>query len=378
MKTAVVHDYFTQMGGAEKVAEELCKMFPDASLVTLVAFQSMLPDSLKHVPLQTSWMQSLPGMEKYYRLFFMLYPYAATSIDLSEYDLVVSSSSSYAKGIRAGSNTMHVCYCHTPTRWVWSFDSYSQREAMNPAVKACAAKMIEFLRGLDSNAAQQPDHFIANSQATAKRIQQVYGRAAEIIHPPINIDRFTPNTHESHGYYLVLSRLVSYKRIDLAIEACSRMNRKLLIVGDGPHKKALMEKAAPCVTFCGRLSDAVVDELIISSRALIFPGEEDFGMTPLELAASGRPTIAYRAGGAMETVIDGVTGTFFDEQTVEDVMSAIERFEAQSFSPEVLRRHAEKFSVGVFREKMANFLARVGAPITLPGAALAPAMLGGH
>jgi glycosyltransferase involved in cell wall biosynthesis len=378
MKTAVAHDYFTQMGGAEKVAEELCKMLPDASLVTLVAFQSMLPDTLKKVPLQTSWMQCLPGMEKYYRLFFMLYPYAATSMDLSEYDLVISSSSSYAKGIRAGSDTMHVCYCHTPTRWVWSFDAYSKREAMNPAVKACAAKMIEFLRGLDTEAARQPDHFIANSLTTAKRIQQVYGRTAEIIYPPINIDRFTANAHESHGYYLVLSRLVAYKRIDLAIEACSRLNRKLLIVGDGPHKKALMEKAAPCVTFCGRLSDAVVDELITSSRALIFPGEEDFGMTPLELAASGRPTIAYRAGGAMETVIDGVTGTFFDEQTPEHLMSAIEAFETQSFSPHVLRQHAEKFSVGVFRERMAKFLARVGAPITLPHADVAHSMLGGH
>ena len=378
MKTAVVHDYFTQMGGAEKVADELCQMFPTASLVTLVAFQAMLPDSLKRFPLQTSWMQCLPGMEKYYRLFFMLYPYAATSMDLSEYDLVVSSSSSYAKGIRAGNDTMHVCYCHTPTRWVWNFDSYSKREAMSPAVKAGAATLIELLRNWDTAAAQQPDHFIANSQATAKRILEAYGRTAEIIHPPINIDRFTANAHESHGYYLVLSRLVSYKRIDLAIEACSRMNRKLLIVGDGPHKDALMQGAAPCVTFCGRLSDAVVDELITSSRALIFPGEEDFGMTPLEVAASGRPTIAYRAGGALETIVDGVTGTFFEQQTPEDLMSAMEAFERQSFSPGILRRHAEKFSVSVFREKMASFLDRVGAPITLPPSAIAPSMLGGQ
>jgi len=377
MKTAVVHDYFTQMGGAEKVADELCQMFPEAPLVSLVALQSMLPDTLKSHPLQTSWMQCLPGLEKYYRLFFMLYPYAATSMDLSEYDLVVSSSSSYAKGIRTGDNTMHVCYCHTPTRWVWNFDTYSQREAMNPAVKACAETMIGLLRNWDTAAAQHPDHFIANSQTTAGRILQAYGRTAEIIHPPININRFTPNAHESHGYYLVLSRLVSYKRIDLAVQACSRMHRKLLVVGDGPHKQALMEGAAPCVTFCGRLSDPVVDELITSCRALIFPGEEDFGMTPLELAASGRPTIAYRAGGAMETVIDGETGTFFEQQTPESLMSAMEAFERQSFSPSVLRRHAEKFSIGVFREKMASFLARVGAPITLPTMAGAPSLQGG-
>jgi glycosyltransferase involved in cell wall biosynthesis len=366
MKTAVVHDYFTQMGGAERVAEELCQMLPEATLVTLVAFQAMMPDTLKTFPLQTSWIQSLPGLEKYYRLFFMLYPYAATSLDLSEYDLVVSSSSSYAKGIRAGNNTMHVCYCHTPTRWVWSFDSYSQREGMSPAVKASTEKLIHLLKDWDISAAQQPDHFIANSQATAKRILQAYGRTAEIIHPPINVDRFTLNEGNSHGYYLVLSRLVSYKRIDLAVEACSRLNRKLLIVGDGPHKQALMAGAAPCVTFCGRLPDPVVDELIASSRALIFPGEEDFGMTPLELAASGRPTIAYRAGGALETVIDGVTGTFFDQQTPEHLMEAIEASEKQTFCPTVLRQHAEKFSSSVFRSRMAAFLDRVGTPITLP------------
>jgi glycosyltransferase involved in cell wall biosynthesis len=375
MKTAVVHDYFTQMGGAEKVAEELCQMFPDATLVTLVAFQAMLPETLKKFPLQTSWMQSLPGMQKYYRLFFMLYPYAATSMDLSEYDLVVSSSSSYAKGIRAGNNTMHVCYCHTPTRWVWNFESYSQREAMSPAVKASTEKMIQYLRDWDTSAAQQPDHFIANSKMTAQRILQAYGRTAEIIHPPINIDRFRANARTGDGYYLVLSRLVSYKRIDLAVEACSRMNRKLLIVGDGPHRKALMEGAAPCVTFCGRLSDAVVDELVASSRALIFPGEEDFGMTPLELAASGRPTIAYRAGGALETVIDGVTGTFFDEQTPEHLMSAIEAFERQTFSPTALRQHAERFSTAVFRDKIAGFLTRVGAPCAVPATVFAPSAL---
>jgi glycosyltransferase involved in cell wall biosynthesis len=378
MKTAVVHDYFTQMGGAEKVAEELCHMFPSATLVTLVAFQSMLPDTLKTFPIRTSWMQCLPGMEKYYRLFFMLYPYAATSIDLSEYDLVVSSSSSYAKGIRAGNNTMHICYCHAPTRWVWNFDSYSQREGMSPAIKASTEKLIQLLRDWDMSAAQQPDHFIANSRTTAARILKAYGRTAEIIHPPINVDRFRVSTHPHDGYYLVLSRLVSYKRIDLAVEACSRMNRKLLIVGDGPHKKALMEGAAPCVTFCGRLSDTVVDELIASTRALIFPGEEDFGMTPLEVAASGRPTIAYHAGGALETIIDGVTGTFFNEQTPESLMSAIEAFERESFSPAALRQHAEQFGISVFREKMANFLVRVGAPITLPLQSMTCATSGGR
>jgi glycosyltransferase involved in cell wall biosynthesis len=307
-------------------------------------------------------MQSLPGMEKYYRLFFMLYPFAATSLDLSEYDLIVSSSSSYAKGIRAGNDTMHVCYCHTPTRWVWEFDSYSQREHMSPTLRTVTANIVQLMRDWDTYAAQQPDHFVANSMSTAKRILQVYGRNAEVIHPPINTNRFGRATASSDGYYLILSRLVSYKRLDLAIEACSRLNRKLMIVGEGPCKKGLMKGAAPCITFCGRLPDSEVNKMISASRALIFPGEEDFGMTPLEVAAAGRPTIAYRAGGALETIIDGLTGIFFDQQTPEHLISAIEAFERQSFSPTVLRQHAEKFSTNVFRDKMTKFLARVGAP----------------
>jgi glycosyltransferase involved in cell wall biosynthesis len=378
MKTAVVHDYFTQMGGAEKVAAELCQMFPAATLVTLVASQSMVPDTLKAFPLRTSWMQSLPGMEKYYRLFFMLYPYAATSIDLSEYDLVLSSSSSYAKGIRTGTDTMHVCYCHTPTRWVWNFETYAQREAMSPVVKASTEKMIQLLRDWDSSAAQQPDHFIANSQTTAHRILQAYGRTAEVIHPPIDTNRFRECPSANDGSYLILSRLVSYKRLDLAVEACSRMNRKLFIVGDGPYKKTLMAKASPCVTFCGRLPDLAVNKMISSSRALIFPGEEDFGMTPLEVAAAGRPTIAYRAGGALETVIDGVTGTFFEEQTPDHLMNAIEAFENQSFSPQALRLHAENFNIEVFRAKINSFLTHIDAPVALPSPGSMSIVSGGN
>jgi glycosyltransferase involved in cell wall biosynthesis len=361
MKVAVVHDYFTQSGGAEKVAAELFHLLPGAALHTLVAARNCLPDSLGDIDIKTSWIQRMPGITSHYRLYFMLYPLAVGSLQLSSYDLILSSSSSYAKGIHTRRDSMHVCYCHTPTRWVWDLKRYSDREKLSDPVRAALLKLVTLLRIWDVSAARQPDHFIANSRTVAERIRSVYQRHAEIIYPPIDIDRFQVRGKEE-DYYLVLSRLVSYKRLDLAVEACTLLKKKLLIVGDGPHREALAAKAGPTVTFCGRLSDTQVDHLVSHCRALIFPGEEDFGMAPLEVAAAGRPCIAYRAGGATETIIDGMTGQFFDAQDVDHLMEAIQQFELHSWSPDDLRRHAEKFSLAVFRQNMCSFLIRAGVP----------------
>jgi len=369
MKVAVVHDYFTQLGGAEKVAEELIRMLPGADLHATVALPECMPPGLMGVPVKTSWMQNLPGMRRYYRLYFLLYPLALPSLDLSGYDLVLSSSSGYAKGVRTNRDAIHVCYCHTPMRWAWSFENYSAREGMGAAKRLLLPHLVRGLRQWDVGASRQPDHFIANSETVAARILRAYGRIAEVIHPPIDVERFRP-TQEQGDYYIVLARLVSYKRIDLAVQACNLLGRRLLIIGDGPDRARLMTNAGPTISFLGLLSNAAVEHHAARCRALIFPGEEDFGMAPLEIAAAGRPTIAYRAGGAVETIIDGVTGIFFDRQEPEDLAEAIARFERIDWNPAVLRRHAESFGTNVFQARFRIFLAKVGAP--LPEAALLP------
>ena len=360
MRIAVVHDYFTQLGGAEKVAEELYRTLPNASLFATVAFPQCMPAHLKNARVETSWMQNLPQISKYYRTYFLLYPFAIASIDLSKYDLVVSSSSSYAKGIRTHRDALHVCYCHTPMRWVWNYKAYSERESFGFTRGFLLPILIRGLKWWDEQASRQPDHFVANSKIVAERIRRAYGRSAEVIHPPIDIKRFRLSG-APENYYVTLSRLVSYKRIDLAIQACTELNRKLLVIGDGPDRKRLEALAGPSVTFLGRVPDDVVERCVSRCRALIFPGEEDFGMAPLEVAASGRPTIAYRAGGAVETVVENLTGIFFDEQSPEHLAEAIERFEQLEWHPELIRQHSEGFSVEVFQDRFRSFLRRVGA-----------------
>jgi glycosyltransferase involved in cell wall biosynthesis len=362
MKIAVVHDYFTQLGGAEKVAEELVRMLPSADLHATVALPECMPPELRGVPVNTSWMQNLPGMRRYYRVYFLLYPLALPSLDLSGYDLVLSSSSGYAKGVRTNRDAIHVCYCHTPMRWAWSFENYSAREDMGVAKRLLLPHLVRGLRQWDVGASRQPDHFIANSKTVAARILHAYGRIAEVIHPPIDVERFRP-TQEQEDYYIVLARLVSYKRIDLAVQACNLLGRRLLVIGDGPDRARLMTNAGPTISFLGLLSNASVEHYAARCRALIFPGEEDFGMAPLEIAAAGRPTIAYRAGGAVETIIDGVTGIFFDRQEPKDLAEAIALFERIEWNPAILRRHAEDFSTNVFQARFRFFLAKVGAPI---------------
>jgi glycosyltransferase involved in cell wall biosynthesis len=362
MKIAIVHDYFTQLGGAEKVAEEMYHLFPKASMFSTVAFDDKMPDSLKDTAVRTSWMQLMPGIRRYYRYYFLLYPLAVSSLKLTHYDLVLSSSSGYVKGVSASRDAMHICYCHTPMRWAWNFDGYSERESMSPAMKVALRALTSALRQWDVGAARQPDHFIANSKVVAERIQKAYGRTAEVIHPPIDVDRFQPS-NQIDDYYMLLSRMVPYKRLDLAIEACTRLKKKLVVVGTGPQRKYLESLAGPTVQFAGRVSDAEAVRLASRCRALLFPGEEDFGMAPLEVAAAGRPTIAYRAGGATETVVDGSTGLFFDQQTPQSLMDALERFETQEWAPTDIRKHAEGFSVPIFRMRMRRFLERVGLPL---------------
>jgi glycosyltransferase involved in cell wall biosynthesis len=362
MRIALVHDYFTQLGGAEKVAEEMFCMLPSSSLFATVALPRCMPSRLKKIPVNTSWMQNLPSIDKYYRIYFLLYPLAVGTMDLSHYDLVLSSSSSYAKGVRTNRDALHVCYCHTPMRWVWSYGDYSRRESFKGMQRLVLPMLIRGLKEWDEQASRQPDHFIANSKTVARRIRAAYNRSAEVIHPPINVHRFRPSP-ERQDYYVTLARLVSYKRIDLAVQACTERKKKLFVIGEGPDRQRLEKMAGPSVTFLGRASDREVEHYVSRCRALIFPGEEDFGMAPLEVAAAGRPTVAYRSGGAVETIKENVTGLFFNNQTPEDLAEALDQLEKQEWHPQTLRRHSENFGIPIFRDKLRSFLSRIGAPV---------------
>jgi glycosyltransferase involved in cell wall biosynthesis len=362
-RIAVFHDNFAQMGGAEKVAEEIYNLLPGASLHSTVAISEILSPGLQQAKIKTSWMQHLPGLRRHFRHYFLFYPLAVESVDLSSYDLIVSSCFGYAKGIRKRKDAIHVCYCHTPMRWVWRYEDYSERAGFGRLSRRLLPLLLAVLKRWDLRAARRPDYFIANSETVAKRIKTFYGRDSIVIPPPIDVSRFQPDPLQE-DYYLVLSRLVPYKRIDLAVAACTKLNRKLLVIGDGPDRARLEKIAGPSIRFLGRQSDEAVVRHAARCRALLFPGEEDFGMTPLEVNAAGRPVIAFRAGGAVETVVEGRTGIFFDKAEAASLMQAIKDFESFSWNVDELRAHAAKFDRTVFAARLTEYLQTV-APIQM-------------
>lgn len=357
-KIALVHDYFVQMGSAERVAEAMHDSFPSAPMYTTVALTQSLPQGLRAADIRTSPLQRLPAIDRRFRHYFMLYPFAVEHFDLREYDLIFSSSSGYAKGVRRRRNAIHVCYCHTPMRWVWHYEDYVAREGFGGIVRAALPLFLWGLRKWDLRASQQPNYYIANSRLVAHRIRKIYGREAFVIPPPIDVNRFHISD-EIDDYYLVLSRLMPYKRIDLAIEACKRKNRRLVVIGDGPDRERLQRLADDRIEFLGRQPDAIVNYYAARCRALLFPGEEDFGMAPLEANAAGRPVIAYRGGGAIETVEEGRTGVFFDQPDSRALATAIEKFEGMRWDRNVLRNHALKFDRTVFAFRVLQFLGSV-------------------
>ena len=340
------------------MAEAMHDSFPSAPIYTTVALPHSLPKRLRAADIRTSPMQKLPALDRRFRHYFMLYPFAVEHFDLSDYDLIFSSSSGYAKGVRRRRNAIHVCYCHTPTRWIWRYDDYVAREGFGKVARAALPFMLWGLRKWDLRASQQPNYYIANSRVVANRIKHIYGREAFVIPPPIDVNRFHMS-NETDDYYLVLSRLMPYKRIDLAIEACKRMNRRLIIVGDGPDRARLEKLADDRIEFLGRQPDAIVNYYAARCRGLLFPGEEDFGMAPLEANAAGRPVIAYHGGGAVETVEEGKTGVFFDQPESRALATAIEKFESMKWDQYTLRWHAEKFDRTVFAFRVLQFLGSV-------------------
>ena len=353
---ALVHDWLTGMRGGEKCLEVLCELYPDAPIHTLLAFPGRVSDAIRAHEIRTSFLQHMPMIEKRYRHYLPLFPRAIESFDMREFDLVVSSSHAVAKGVRIGPRTLHVSYVHTPMRYVWDmFDQYFSKELVGSVQRAAIKVVAAWLRRWDVASNVRVHHFVANSAYVRDRIARFYGRDAAVIHPPVDTARFRVST-DNEGYFLILSALVPYKRVDLAVLAFNELGLPLRVVGGGPELERLRALAAPNIRFDGAVDDADIERAYAGCVALLFPGEEDFGIVPVEAMASGKPVIAYRKGGAMETVVDGLSGTFFDEQRTASLTAAVRRFRAQDFDPAAIRRHAERFDRAVYKTKMDAFV----------------------
>lgn len=357
MKVALVHDYLNQMGGAERVVLALHELFPDAPLYTSIYDPTRVDPAFQKMDIRTSFMQKFPFIMKHHQPYLPFYPSAMESLDLRGYDLILSSSSAFGKGVIVKPGTLHICYCHTPMRWCWNYHEYVEREQLGGIARRMLPFMMTWLRVWDQTSAARVDHFIANSPVIAERIQKYYRCEAQVIPPPVDARRFLFDpAHQPGDYFLTLGRFAPYKRFDLAIQACNKLGLPLVVIGKGRDEKRLRAMAGPTIRFLGGLADAEVLEYFAHCRAFLFPGEEDFGITPLEAQASGRPVIAYGAGGALSSVIEGVTGTFFHEQTVESLAGVLASFDERQYDPQTIRNHALEFDTPRFQRRMLHYI----------------------
>ncbi len=356
MKLAIVHDYLNQYGGAEKVVEVLHKVFPDAPIYTSIYLPQNMPESFQKMNIRTSFMQKLPFLKTHFKKYLMLYPKAIESFDLGGYDVVLSSSSAFAKGAKIHPNTLHICYCYSPMRFVWNYESYVEKEEFGTVARRILPFFISRLKKWDLRTNSSVKHFIAISRNIQDRIRLCYQRESELIYPPVNVGNFEISK-EISDYFLLVSRLNAYKRIDLAIEAMNRLGLPLKIIGDGPHRKNLERLANPNIEFLGKVPANVLAEKYRCCRALIFPGDEDFGIVPVEAQACGRPVIAYAAGGVLETTIEDVTGVFFKTQTVASLIEAINKFILieDHFNPAQIRSNSFRFGEDIFKREIKQF-----------------------
>lgn len=351
MRIALVHDYLNQYGGAERVLEALHDLFPEAPIYTSMYAPEIMPPAYRRWDIRTSFMQKLPGVTRHHQPFLPIYPVAFETFDFSGFDVVLSNSSAWAKGVVTPPETAHVCYCLTPMRWAWRYREYVERERLGSAARFVLPPAMTALRMWDVTSAQRVDRFVAISGAVAARVRKFYGREAEVIYPPVETRVFA-NDQQPGDYYLVVSRLIPYKRIDLAVAAFNRLGLPLKIAGDGRDRAALQRAAGPNVEFLGRVSDAEAVELFKSCRGFIFPGEEDFGIAPVEAQAAGRPVVAFAAGGALDTVRDGETGVLFDRQDPDALVDAVRRLERLPIDPRRVATHAAMFGREVFEREI--------------------------
>lgn len=358
MKVALIHDHLAQDGGAEKVLKVLADMFPEAPIYTLLYEKKYADKYFKSRHIETSIIQRLPGGVKHYQWYMPFMPMAVEFFDLNDFDVVISDASAFAKGVITSSQTLHICYCHTPTRYLWSdTHQYIYDLKYNKYFKKVISLVLNYIRMWDKLAADRVDSYIANSRFVAGRIKKYYKRESTIIYPPVETEKFKISP-EVGDYFLIGGRLAPYKRIDLVVEAFKNTNKKLKIYGDGVDLERLkkMAKGYPNIEFLGWVDDITKAELYSRALAFIYPQVEDFGITAVEAQASGRPVIAYRRGGAIETVVDGVTGMFFNEQTPNSLAQAINNFDKARFNPEVIKQHAEQFSVAKFKHEINKYI----------------------
>lgn len=360
MKVALVHFWLVGMRGGERVLEALCRLYPEADIFTHVYDPEQTSQTIKRHNIKTTFINRLPRARKWYQNYLPLMTLALPELDLSKYDLVISCESGPAKGVLTGPDTLHVCYCHSPMRYVW--DMYHEyKKHLSWPKRLLAAPIMNYMRIWDVASSRYPDVIVANSNFVARRIKKFWGRDSFVVHPPVAVDDFTPNPSEQRqDFYLLFGELVSYKRADLAINAFSYpgCERKLVVIGDGEQKAALQKIAGPNVAFLGRQPLPVVKDYLANCKALIFPGLEDFGIVPVEALASGTPVIAYARGGVLDTIKDGLSGVFFHNQTEEDLLAAICKFEdnQNSFEAASLARQAQKFHEQNFALQMQEII----------------------
>lgn len=363
MKTAIIHDWLTGMRGGEKCLEVFCELFPDAAIFTLLHDRGSVSKTIEAMPIKTSFIQHLPGAVKHYRNYLPLFPAAVKGFDLSGFDLVLSSSHCAAKGVNVPEEALHICYCYTPMRYAWLFfDEYFGR--MPAICKTPMRFMLNRLRQWDLKTNENVDFFVAISDNIKKRILQCYDREADVVYPPVSTERFNLSGKDE-GFYLVVSALVPYKRVDLAIKAFNGSGKRLVIIGTGNSKNYLKSLAGKNIEFLDWLGDEDIADYYTRCRALIFPGEEDFGIVPVEVQCCGKPVIAYGKGGALETITgldsalnESPTGVFFYEQTPESLNEALDAFEKNrdKFEPEELRKNGLKFGRKRFKENIKNYI----------------------
>jgi glycosyltransferase involved in cell wall biosynthesis len=355
MKTAIVHYWLVNMRGGEKMLEALLEMFPDADIYTHVYNPKTVSRLINSRRIFTSRVNRLPFAKKLYRLYMPLMPSALMDFNLQSYDLVISSEAGPAKGVVPNPNAYHICYCHSPMRYLWDmYHEYSM--AASPLVRFFMKRLIPSLRLWDITSANMVDRFVTNSHYTARRIRRIYNRDAEVVYGPAPVEKFLNVERKPSGYYLFFGQITGYKRVDIAIEACVKSGRKLVVAGAGAKKKDVKKYGKPgLVTFKGRVSDEEAAVLFAGTRALLYPGIEDFGLVPIEANAAGCPVIAFRGGGALETVKENVTGLFFNEQTPESLVAAMDKFEQNELNfcdRQLFIEHVQQFSKGAFLKRI--------------------------
>ena len=349
-----------QMGGGEKLLEVLHDMFPSAPVYTSAYDPAVMPARFQKWNIRTSFLQRMWMKRKTHRLAIMLYPLAFESFDFSEFDLVISSTTSFAKGVITGTETHHLCYTNTPMRYAWATGSYSEHEQIGKFARLALIPVTHYLRMWDAVAASRVDSYIANSSTVARRIQKYYRRSSRVIHPPVETAKFAISD-KLEDYYMAAARLIPYKRLDLAVDAFTRLRIPLKVVGTGRQLESLRARAGSCVEFLGHVNDADLPGLFAKARGYVMPGEEDFGIAPVEANASGRPVIAYAAGGALDTQVDGETGILFREQSVDALCEAVCRAENTKFDPQFIREHSFRFDTSVFESRIRDAVSEITA-----------------